>query len=157
MLSCVGGNCSSFILNFVLGRCVWKITQIRVFLDDHTEQSARRKVQYGAGKSVCSKSNMSLWLAIGIKTWVFAWVLAEMLPLMLRESRAFLSLPSFLPLHISSNHDPALQNTVPSRSSAVTSSFVEMLLSSKKPSPCWSTERCCFTLPIIQASWCSLF
>lgn len=29
-----------------------KITQIGVVLDGHTEQSARRKVQYGEGKSV---------------------------------------------------------------------------------------------------------
>lgn len=92
MLSCIGGNCSSFILNFVSGRCVWKITQIGVFLDDHTEQSARRKVQYGAGKSVCSKSNMSLWFANGTEVWIFTLTLAVKLPPMLRKSLDLLSL-----------------------------------------------------------------
>lgn len=92
MLSCIGGNCSSFILNFVSGWCVWKITQIRVFLDDHTEQSARRKVQYGEGKSVCSKSNMSLWFANRTKTWIFTLTLAVKLPPKLRKSLGLLSL-----------------------------------------------------------------
>lgn len=30
--------------------------------------NSQQEVQYGEGKSVCSKSNMSLWFALGTET-----------------------------------------------------------------------------------------
>lgn len=72
--------------------------------------NSQQEVQYGEGKSVCSKSNMSLWFALGTETWIFTLTLAEKLPPMLRKSPVIA--PRFLPPYISGDHDPALQNAV---------------------------------------------